>query len=64
MRKLVPLLREGSRVVLTTSVASVKGLRMVSVYAAGEAAPRSMTRSRARELLPRRIRVNAVSPGR
>lgn len=43
MRKLVPLLREGSRVVLTTSVARVKGLPMVSVYAAGKAALRSMT---------------------
>lgn len=36
---------------------------MVSAYAAGQAALRSMTRSLARELLPRRIRVNAVRPG-
>ena len=31
--------------------------------AAGKAALRSMTRSLARELLPRKIRVNAISPG-
>jgi NAD(P)-dependent dehydrogenase (short-subunit alcohol dehydrogenase family) len=36
---------------------------MLSAYAAGKAAVRSMTRSLARELLPRKIRVNAVSPG-
>jgi NAD(P)-dependent dehydrogenase (short-subunit alcohol dehydrogenase family) len=36
---------------------------MVSAYAASKAALRSMTRSLARELLPRPIRVNAISPG-
>lgn len=36
---------------------------MTSVYAAGKAALRSMARSLAGELLPRGIRVNAVSPG-
>ncbi|MFC9224143.1 SDR family oxidoreductase [Streptomyces hygroscopicus] len=63
VQKLVPLLAEGSGVVLTTSVAHVLGLPGLSAYAAGKAALRSMTRSLARELLPRRIRVNAVSPG-
>ena len=63
VQKLAPLLAEGSGVVLTTSVANVLGLPMLSVYAAAAAAVRSMTRSLARELLPRKIRVNAVSPG-
>ncbi|MBB6634749.1 SDR family oxidoreductase [Cohnella thailandensis] len=63
VQKLVPLLREGSGVVLTTSVANVLGIPMISAYAASKAALRSMTRSLARELLPRKIRVNAVSPG-
>ncbi|WP_086683683.1 SDR family oxidoreductase [Amycolatopsis pretoriensis] len=63
VQKLAPLLREGAGVVLTTSVANRKGLDMISVYAATKAALRSMTRSLARELLPRRVRVNAVSPG-
>ncbi|MGW4571682.1 SDR family oxidoreductase [Streptomyces tendae] len=63
VQKLAPLLAEGSGVVLTTSVANVLGLPMLSAYAAGKAAVRSMTRSLARELLPRKIRVNAVSPG-
>lgn len=63
VQKLAPLMSEGSGVVLTTSVANVLGLPTLSAYAATKAAVRSMTRSLARELLPRKIRVNAVSPG-
>ncbi|GGX99430.1 short-chain dehydrogenase [Streptomyces minutiscleroticus] len=62
VQKLAPLLAEDGGVVLTTSVVNVLGLPMLSAYAAGKAALRSMTRSLARELLPRGIRVNAVSP--
>ncbi|WP_459547585.1 SDR family oxidoreductase [Nocardia sp. X0981] len=63
MQKLAPLLSTGAGVVLTTSAANVVGIPEASVYAAGKAALRSMARSFARELLPRGIRVNAVSPG-
>lgn len=63
VQKLAPLLGTGAGVVLTTSVANAVGMVDASVYAAGKAALRSMARSFSRELLPRRIRVNAVSPG-
>lgn len=63
VQKLTPLLNEGSGVVLTTSIANTVGIPMLSAYGASKAALRSMTRSLARELLPRKIRVNAVSPG-
>ena len=63
VQKLAPLLDEGAGVVLTTSVANVLGIPMISAYAASKAALRSMTRGLARELLARKIRVNAVSPG-
>ncbi|KOX53198.1 MULTISPECIES: SDR family oxidoreductase [Streptomyces] len=63
VQKLAPLLNTGAGVVLTTSVANVVGMADTSVYAAGKAALRSMARSFSRELLPRGIRVNAVSPG-
>ncbi|WP_217166707.1 SDR family oxidoreductase [Streptomyces sp. AC512_CC834] len=63
VQKLAPLLSTGAGVVLTTSVANVIGMVDTSVYAAGKAALRSMARSLSRELLPRGIRVNAVSPG-
>jgi NAD(P)-dependent dehydrogenase (short-subunit alcohol dehydrogenase family) len=63
VQKLAPLMRDGSGIVLTTSVSGVKGLAASSAYAATKAAVRSMTRSFARELQPRGVRVNAVSPG-
>ena len=63
VQSFAPLLADGAGVVLTTSVANTLGIPMISGYAASKAAVRSMTRSMARELLPRGIRVNAVSPG-
>lgn len=63
MQRLAPLVSEGGSIVLTTSVSGVRGLPSNSAYAASKAAMRSMTRTFARELLPRGIRVNAVSPG-
>lgn len=63
VQKLAPLMREGGAVVLTTSVANEMSLPMISAYAASKAALRSMARTLAGELLPRAIRVNAVSPG-
>lgn len=63
VQKLAPLMSEGSGVVFITSVANSLGIPQISAYAASKAALRSMARSLAGELLPRGIRVNAVSPG-
>ena len=63
VQKLAPLMPEGSAVVLTTSIANVKGMPMLSAYGAAKAALRSLARTLAAELLPRGIRVNAISPG-
>ena len=63
VQELSPLISEGGAIVATTSVANVKGIAGNSVYAATKAALRSFVRTWARELAPRNIRVNAVSPG-
>ncbi|MDF2825957.1 MAG: short-chain dehydrogenase [Mycobacterium sp.] len=63
VQKFVPLMPAGSAVVFTTSVSNSSGIASTSVYSATKAALRSMTRTLARELLDRGIRVNAVSPG-
>jgi NAD(P)-dependent dehydrogenase (short-subunit alcohol dehydrogenase family) len=63
VQKLAPLMTGGGSVVLTTSVANVKGFPLISAYSASKAALRSMARTLACELLARGIRVNAVSPG-
>jgi len=63
VQRAIPLLRKGGAVVFCTSAADCIGAARTSVYAAGKAAVRSMTRTLATELLPLGVRVNAVSPG-
>ena len=63
VQKLAPLINRGGAVVLTTSIANVKGMPGNAAYGAAKAALRSFARVLAAELLPREIRVNAVTPG-
>jgi NAD(P)-dependent dehydrogenase (short-subunit alcohol dehydrogenase family) len=63
VKKLAPLINEGGAIVLTTSTANVKGMPLIAAYGGAKAALRSFARVFAAELLPRGIRVNAVSPG-
>jgi len=50
-------------IVTVSSINSVRGFAGVSVYGATKAAMDAITRSLARELGPRNIRVNSVAPG-
>ena len=63
VQKALPLLRDGSSVILTSSIVGSKGLPGVSVYSATKAALRSFARTWTTDLKARRIRVNVVSPG-
>ena len=63
VQKLAPLINRGGTIVLTTSIANVKGMPGNATYGAAKAALRSFARTLAAELLPREIRVNAVTPG-
>lgn len=63
VQKLAPLMNPGGAVVLTTSIANVKGMPGNASYGAAKAALRSFARVLAAELLPQGIRVNALSPG-
>ena len=54
---------EGGSVVNISSVVSTLGVPGASVYSATKAAVDAVTRSLAKELGPRRVRVNSINPG-
>jgi 3-oxoacyl-[acyl-carrier protein] reductase len=59
-----PMLRQGSGcIVNVSSVNALRGHAGVAVYSATKAALDGLTRSLARELGPKQIRVNSVAPG-
>ncbi len=63
VQKALPLLTEGASVIMTGSIAGVKGFPDFSVYSASKAAIRSLARSWTTDLKGRKIRVNVISPG-
>lgn len=63
LQKALPLLNDGGSIILTGSVAGVKGTPAFGVYGATKAAIRSFVRSWTVELKDRRIRSNVLSPG-
>jgi NAD(P)-dependent dehydrogenase (short-subunit alcohol dehydrogenase family) len=63
IQKALPLLKDGSSIILNASVAHMKGLGAMSVYSASKAAVRSFARGWSVELKERKIRVNVISPG-
>jgi len=63
VQKALPLLTDGGSIILTASTTSVQGTEAFSVYSASKAAIRSFARCWTLDLKPRKIRVNALSPG-
>ncbi|MEH2373686.1 glucose 1-dehydrogenase [Nostoc sp.] len=63
VQKALPLMPEGSSIILNASTTSIKGTPAFSVYSATKAAVRSFARNWTLDLKERKIRVNAISPG-
>jgi NAD(P)-dependent dehydrogenase (short-subunit alcohol dehydrogenase family) len=63
VQKALPLMRDGGSIVITGSIGSVAAVPGNVAYAAAKAGLRAVARILAVELLPRKIRVNMVSPG-
>lgn len=63
IQALLPLLNDGGSIILTSSTAAGIGTAGASVYSATKAAVVSLARTLSADLLERRIRVNAISPG-
>jgi NAD(P)-dependent dehydrogenase (short-subunit alcohol dehydrogenase family) len=63
VQKALPLLRNGSSIILTGSIAGVKGIPAFGIYSATKAAIRSFVRTWTLELKDRKIRSNVISPG-
>jgi NAD(P)-dependent dehydrogenase (short-subunit alcohol dehydrogenase family) len=63
IQELLPLINDGGSIILNTSISAHTGMATASVYSATKAALLTLARTLSSELLPRRIRVNAISPG-
>lgn len=63
VQKGLPFLKDGGSIILTGSIADIKGFPAMSVYSATKAAIRSFARTWTNDLRDRRIRVNVLSPG-
>ncbi|HQS07839.1 MAG: oxidoreductase [Rhizobiales bacterium 24-66-13] len=63
VQKALPLLNDGGAIILTGSVAGMKGTAGLGIYGASKAAVRNFVRGWTIELKGRRIRSNVLSPG-
>jgi len=63
VQKALPLMKDGGSILLTGSIASIKGFPAFGVYNATKAAVRSFARTWLNDLKSRNIRVNVLSPG-
>ncbi len=63
VQRLLPILREGSSVIFTSSLAAHAAVGELSAYAATKGAIDTLVKHFAAALGPRGIRVNAVAPG-
>ncbi|WP_026993724.1 SDR family oxidoreductase [Flectobacillus major] len=63
LQKFLPILNDGASIIFNTSINAHVGMPNSSVYAGSKAAILAFNKVFATELAPRKIRVNAISPG-
>jgi NAD(P)-dependent dehydrogenase (short-subunit alcohol dehydrogenase family) len=63
VQKALPLLNTGASIILTSTIAALRGFPGRSAYAASKATLRSYARTWTMELKDRGIRVNVITPG-
>ncbi|RYF22698.1 MAG: SDR family NAD(P)-dependent oxidoreductase [Oxalobacteraceae bacterium] len=63
VQKSLPLMKDGGSIILTASVANVRGDAGFTAYAGAKAAVRCFARGWTMELKDRNIRLNSISPG-
>ena len=63
LKHTVPHLSDGGSIIITSSVVGLIGAPGVSAYVAAKHAQVGLMRAAAKELAPRRIRVNTIHPG-
>jgi len=63
VQKALPLLRDNASIIMTGTIATIKGMPNLSVYGASKAGLRVFARAWTNELKSRGIRINVLSPG-
>ena len=63
VQKAVPLMGPGGSIILSSSIVGSKGFGNWSIYSATKAAVDAITKSLAKELGAKKIRVNSINPG-
>ena len=63
IQQLIPLFTNGGAIIINASLNAHIGMPNASVYAATKGALLTLAKNLSSELLPRKIRVNAISPG-
>jgi len=63
LQQLIPLTNDGGSIIFNGSINAHIGMGGATIYAASKAALISLAKNLSVELLPRKIRVNTVSPG-
>ncbi len=63
LKYVIPVMREGGSIIITSSIAGIRGGPNMSAYVMSKFAVVGLMRTAAQECAPRRIRVNTIHPG-